>query len=389
MIYPFKGIHPKQEDAEEVVIQPVDTYSKENIETILRVNSKSFLNIVLKPKTLQEKNTAFYNFLNKGLLHEDETPCFYIYQQQFKDKIHRGVIALINLEDYQKGKIVKHEHTLEEREEKLKEYLKIVRINAEPILLTYPKEERIDAYLFNVTNSILPDIVLNHGAQNHQLWIIDKPNEITQVQSLFLNMPAFYIADGHHRIASSTLLALEEKENIKAQYVMAGLFSENQLSLCEFNRILSLTDDFDLSILLQNFEIVEFNEFIKPSKAKYTLRFQKKWYAIQLKQELLKNRLENSKYEQLDVVICEHYIIKAFFPDCNVRTDKRIQCISGKAGIEHITSLIDQSENLLGIFLPPVSFDTFFNIADSGDTMPPKSTWFAPKLLNGLINYVL
>lgn len=398
---PFKGYRPPQEIVTEVVSLPFDQYSKEETLRIAKTNPKSFINII-KPELAEGKRTLPYDknaqgksrekfkaFVQQGYLIQDSKPCFYIYKIVKPDFVHKGVIAAIASEEYHHGKIRRHEQTLTKKEEKLKEYLKVVGINAEPVMFTYPYRGEIDEMVDRLSNRE-PEMHFPIGEDKHLLWVINQEHEVNEIKKKFETLDAVYIADGHHRTASSVLLSYElalNNPNHPATAFMGIFFPNHNLRLYEFNRLLkdlnAHTPEKILSELKKDFDVTLIpKDHIKPEKMhEFGLYLDGKCYRLRLK--------TNAGHQVLDADLLNEKILSPIFHVHDPRHDERIGYISGVKGYQAAIDLVDNGDYALAFLLYPVSFEQFFAFSDQGKIMPPKTTWFEPKLLNGLIIYDL
>lgn len=398
---PFKGYRPPQEIVADLVSLPFDKYSKEETLQIAKTNPASFINII-KPELSEGKRTPpydkkaqnksrekFKSFVKQGYLKQDEKACFYIYKIIKPDFIHKGLIAAIASEDYHNGKIKRHEQTLAKKEEKLKDYLKVVGINAEPVMFTYPYRDEIDEMIDRLSYRE-PEVRFHQGADEHLIWVVSRENEVNEIKEKFERLDAVYIADGHHRTASSVLLSDELAKNNPdhpAAAFMGIFFPNHNLRLYEFNRMLkdvgTLTPTKILNRLKKEFQVeMVSKDQIRPEHMhEFGLYLKGKSYRLTPK--------SSPDNQVLDADLLNEKILSPIFDVHDLRNDERVGFISGINGYKAAIDAVDHGDYALAFLLYPVSFEQFFSCSDQGKIMPPKTTWFEPKLLNGLVIYDL
>ncbi len=398
------------ENASQVVSRPFDFYSKEQREVILDENPLSFLHIIVpehrsdiksehnSDELFRKSKSRFNSFLEEKILVQDSQPSLYVYTQVINGKSHTGIIGCASVEDYKSNVIRKHEHTITEREEILKNYLKVCDINAEPICMTYRPSPEIAAITDEITTR-KPDFnFLTADGIRHKLWKISTEKEVEKITSSFAKIPNIYIADGHHRCASSSLLAEEMKAqnpshtgNEAYNYFMAIYFPDNELQICEYNRIVKDLNGLNatrfLEKLSEDFKVKLTEEVVKPASPKhFGLYLENNWYSLELRNKQLN---EGNPVKSLDVSILTELILSPVLGIEDQRTDKRIGFVSGTKGVEELVRKVDSGKWKVAFTLFPVLEQQFYSIADGGYFMPPKSTWIEPKLRSGMVVYSL
>lgn len=411
VIKPFRGITPTSEDVSKVVTRPFDFYSREQREIILNENPISFLHIIVpehnsdiksepnSAELFRKSKARFETFLDNNILVQDNDESLYIYTQIINEKSYTGIIGCAAVEDYNNNVIRKHEHTITEREEILKNYLRVCDINAEPVCITY----RPSAELAALTNELTeqePDFnFITADSIRHKLWKISDTEKVNKITNTFAAIKNIYIADGHHRCASSALLA-EEMKNGNSQhtgkepynYFMAIYFPDDELQICEFNRVVKdlngLSKEDFLNNLSDNF-IVQYNADVPVAPVKphdFGMYIEGNWYLLSVKNEAL---VKDHPVRSLDVSMLSDLILTPIFGIEDQRTDSRLSFIPGTKGIEELIKKVDNKKWKIGFTLFPVQGSQFYKIADGGYFMPPKSTWIEPKLRSGLVVYSL
>ena len=411
VIKPFKGITPTAENASQVVSRPFDFYSKEQREVILDENPISFLHIIVpehksifksepnSDELFRKSKSMFENFLDQKILVQDAQPSLYVYTQVIKGKSHTGIIGCASVEDYKNNVIRKHEHTITEREEILKNYLKVCDINAEPICMTYRQSSEIESITDEITERKPEFNFITADGIRHKLWKINKEKEVERITDSFARIPNIYIADGHHRCASSALLAEEMKAKNPHHtgqevynYFMAIFFPDNELEICEYNRIVKDLNGLNVQRFTEkvseNFKVKpKGKEEVKPEKPKeFGLYLEHNWYLLELRNRKLN---EGNPVKSLDVSILTELILSPILGIEDQRTDKRIGFVSGIKGVAELMRRVDSGNWGIAFTLFPVQGEQFYKIADGGFFMPPKSTWIEPKLRSGLVVYDL
>ena len=402
LVLPFKAFLPEKLSAQQVVSRAVENYSKEELLSITASNPKSYLNIIRPANHDEPKNMVrvrFKEFVQKNWFHALKKDSYLIYRQTDAERSFNGIIALASVKDYENGQIKLHEQTLTERENLLAEYLDQVNLNAEPVCFTHPRNLHLENAIQTIQKKKPYLDFQENESIRHQLWLAQNEDEIRSIRVAFENIPAIYIADGHHRSASSVRLAeirRKQQETLKNnspwEFFMSIFFSEDQLQIIEFNRLVRDIEGFNLDQLLakleNNFSIIPHGE--NPFEPMYPHEFgmysEGQWYELNLKNQ---EQLGNNPVDRLDPQIFNTFIAEPCFGIFDLKTDKRIRFLSGKSGLEILQQRVDSGKYQAGFTLFPVSVQELFTIADHHLTMPPKSTWVEPKLLSGLSVYDL
>lgn len=396
-ILPFKGFLPASPLAEKIVTHSADNYTLEEAKKIVQENPLSYLSIIYPdfidhqktpPHSLARFNKIyqrFQYFIQQNYLIQDKQPTYYIYQQQHPDTVFNGIIAAIHIKDYTNGTIKIHEQTLKEREQKLKEYLKHCKINAEPVLFFYEKNPSLENILLT-TQKQEPFISIQKDKIFHRLWKLSDSTSHQLIQSAFSKMSSVYIGDGHHRSASSVLLAQElHNANKSTQYFLGAFFQEDHLKIFSFHRLLKHlpVPENLLDQLKEYFDISELSNTSYPlHTTTIGMYVHQKRYGLKLKRDLNNDILATE--------ILYHYILKPIFHIDDIRHNPYIQYVPAyTCSIQQAEQWINQGKYVIGFFTHPVSTEVIKHIADQHQTMPPKSTYILPKLLNGLVMYSL
>lgn len=408
-IIPFKAIRPTIDKVGLVASRSVDGYNLNELKDKLEANPFSFLHVInpdfsdgtrTKPGSNERLNkikNKFHQFINENIFIQDETPCYYIYRQ-IKDKnTFIGIIACSSIEDYINGTIKIHEQTITHREQKLMEYVKVCKFNAEPVLFSYPDDEAINLFC-NTTIVNRPEYDFTTTDKiRHSLWVINKVDEVNFIKNRFLTVPNIYIADGHHRSASSTLLGIEKrKQNPNFigtepyNYYLGVFFPESQLKIYDYNRVIKdlngLTVDELLIKIKQHFDVEAMNvELFSPQKKHQLSMFvNNTWYSLTAHQNTYNT---NDPVGSLDAHILTETILTPLFNIKDLKTDKRVGFVPGVKGAKTLKKLVTDGKFTIAFGLFPVTMEHLKWIADTNKIMPPKSTWVEPKMRSGLLVY--
>lgn len=398
-IKPFRGYLPNKNLGEKVSTRPINSYSEEEIQAILESNKESFLNIILhdekdkKMKTserFEKTKSLFEDSIQKKHYIQSEEACFYIYKQTHDSHEYTGIIAGADTKNYRDGEIKKHELTLSKREKLFTKYLNITGFNAEPVLLVYPKNEKLSELITQITEEEKAHDFVSDDGLRHELWEVKDKNHITFIETRFSEIPSVYIADGHHRTASSNRLSLEHTHNENSQYVMSLLMNDENVHIYDFNRVLKNTHNLSQEkikeLLSHKFEILEESPtLLSPlKKHEFTLYFDSCWVRIRLKEEFLD---KSGITQQLDSQIITDLILSPIFEIEELTKDKRVGFVPGNKGLDSLQKEVDNGKYDVAIAMFPVSFEELKLIADNQLIMPPKSTYIEPKLRSGLTVY--
>lgn len=404
-ITPFKAIRSVRDKIHLVATRPIYSYKKNVLESKLEDNPYTFLHIINPdfggerttqpntPERFELVKKEYQNFLEAGILIQEKDPSIYIYQQTKDKHVFKGVIAGASNEEYRTDKIKKHEATLTNREEMFIDYLDIVGFNAEPVLLSYPHSDEIEKQLDVITQQRPEYEFTTTDRIKHELWVLNK-QETATIQKMFESVEALYIADGHHRSASS--VGLEDrriKENRQLfsneSNFLAYMIDERDLQILEFNRLIyslnGLTEQELIHSASDFFEIEKCAALQKPIREhELIISIKGSWYKFTCKPHIIdKMHPVNS----LDAEILTQYFLGPFLKIDDLKTDKNIEFIGGTTPIEKIVKWMDAGKYELAVFLYPVTIEQVKKVADNQLIMPPKSTWVEPKLRSGMTIY--
>jgi uncharacterized protein (DUF1015 family) len=404
-IIPFKAIRPAADKVHLVATRSYVSYSLINLRRKLTENPYSFIHVInpefsMNVKAL--KGTArfplvrkkYLEFLEKGILQQDVLPAFYVYRQIQPNDSFTGIICGISNEDYLDGTIKVHEQTLTRREKLFKQYLEVTNFNAEPVLLTYKDDALVNEIIGKTMASAPPVSDFSTTDQlRHQLWLITDAAAIASISNQFQQKKSVYIADGHHRSASSSLLGSDRKKKNKSHtgkemynYLMAYLVPESQLTIYDFNRVIKDLNGYSveqfLRLLAEDFEVSPCTDTCKPMKLHhFSMYLDKQWYSLKMKHLPAP---DCSPVESLDAHILSEKVLGKLLNIHDLKTDARIEFVSGKSGLEGLKSYADKKKMAVAFGLFPVTTAQLKAVADANQIMPPKTTWIEPKLRSGL-----
>ena len=412
IIKPFKGIRPPKAMVEQVASRPYDVLNSAEARAEAGDNEKSLYHIIKPeinfPEGTDEHDPCVYEsaaehfqmFQDKGWLVQDEKENYYVYAQTMNGKTQYGLVVGAYVPDYMNGIIKKHELTRRDKEEDRMKHVRVNNANIEPVFFAYPDNAELDAIVAKYTAGQPEyDFIAPGDGFGHTLWIIDQQEDIDAITKAFAAMPALYIADGHHRSAAAALVGAEKaqqnpnhKGDEEYNYFMAVCFPANQLTIIDYNRVVKdlngLTPEEFLSAVEKNFIVEEKGtEIYKPNALhNFSLYLDGKWYSLTAKEGTYD---DNDPIGVLDVTISSNLILDEILGIKDLRSDKRIDFVGGIRGLGELKKRVDSGEMKVALALYPVSMKQLMDIADTGNIMPPKTTWFEPKLRSGLIIHKL
>ena len=403
-IKPFKGIHPKQSNAEKVVVN-LENLSISEAKLIRQENPYSYVNMLV-PKldniflmgsknelAFKKINENFEDFIDKGIFIQDSKPSIYIYQVHRAGLTQTGIWTVTSIDDYLNNVVKKHELTNSAREQSLIDYIQQTGIDANPVLITYKPVKAIDKIIQENTIK-QADISFIKDETEHHLWKIDNEKTLKILVDEFSKLSSTYIADGHHRAAASSLLGIQRRKlNLKHQgdeeynFFTSIYMSTDQLRVYGFNRLVKdlngLSPDKIIELISHNFNITESLIAQEPCEIHvFGMYLAGKWYKLIAKRELFET---NNPLAKLDVSILQDYILSPIFQIKNPRTDTRINYRGGLLSINDLINDVDNGEFAVAFVLYPTGIEQLMEVADAGEVMPPKSTWFEPKFDVGLL----
>jgi uncharacterized protein (DUF1015 family) len=417
-IKPFKGIRPPKELAKQVSSRPYDVLNSDEARREAAGNEMSLYHII-KPEINFPEGTDehdekvypsavehFHMFREKGWLRQDEKEQYYVYAQTMNGRTQYGLVVAAWVEDYMEGRIKKHELTRRDKEEDRMKHVRVNNANIEPVFFAYPHRDDLDEIIRKVTAQDPEyDFVAAPEGFGHTFWVISDDEMIQRITRIFEEIPAMYIADGHHRSAAAALVGNEKKlqnphhtGEEEYNYFLAVCFPDNQLNIIDYNRVVrdlngmsseefleALKADFDLSPALSSRE-GDYSDVKPKGLHNFSLYLDGEWYSLTAKP----GRYDDSDpIGVLDVTISSNLILDKLLGIKDLRSDKRIDFVGGIRGLGELKKRVDSGEMRMALALYPVTMQQIIDIADSGNIMPPKTTWFEPKLRSGLIIHEL
>ncbi|WP_303753885.1 DUF1015 domain-containing protein [Enterococcus sp. S86.2] len=397
-IRPFKAIRPAENLSAKVAALPYDVINSEEARVMALGNPYSYFHIdraeidlppelsPYDPAVYQKAATSLADFLKKGWLKKDDAPYFYLYQLTMNGRSQTGLALCASIDDYVAGKIKKHEFTRPEKEVDRINHIKACDANTSPIFLAYRHEDEIQKIMKAWQENHEPTYNFDsYHDVNHKVWVIDDTDKVAALTKLFAAVPALYIADGHHRTESAVKVGLEKRaqknSNPESDHFLAIVFPENELAIWEYNRVVNVpvTDTF-LDQLKSSFTIEKTTKTKPDAPGQIQMYLARQWYTLSAK-ETIKN---TDPVKRLDVSLLQDNVFDPIFGIKDVRVDKRIDFIGGIRGPEELVKLVDSGAWQVAFSLYPTAMTDLLDVADAGKIMPPKSTWFEPKLLSGL-----
>ena len=411
-IKPFRGVRPPKQYVLQVNSRPYDVLNSEEARKEAEGNEKSLYHIIKPeinfepgtdehdPKVYQSAREHFDLFKKNGWLVQDKKECYYIYAQTMGDRTQYGLVVAANFEDYMEGKIKKHELTRRDKEEDRMKHVRVNNANIEPVFFAYKHVDELDQIIAKYTAKTPEyDFVAQIDGFGHKFWVIDDDKDIQRITELVAQIPAMYIADGHHRSAAAALVGNERKQQNpnhtgkeEYNYFLAVCFPDNQLNIIDYNRVVKdlngLSEEQFLKALEEDFVVEKKGvEIYKPNRLhNFSLYLGGNWYSL---------TAEEGRYNDqdpigvLDVTISSNLILDKILGIKDLRSDKRIDFVGGIRGLGELKRRVDSGEMKVALALYPVTMQQIIDIADTGNIMPPKTTWFEPKLRSGLVIHEL
>jgi uncharacterized protein (DUF1015 family) len=412
IIKPFKGIRPPKELVEKIESRPYDVLNSEEAREEAGDNEMSLYRIIkpeidfpvgtseYDPRVYEKAAENFQKFQDKGWLVQDDKEMYYIYAQTMNGKTQYGLVVGAYVDDYMSGVIKKHELTRRDKEEDRMKHVRVNNANIEPVFFAYPDNVVLDALVKKYTAKTPEyDFIAPIDGFGHQFWLIDDAKDIATVTEEFGKMESLYIADGHHRSAAAALVGDEKrrqnpnhKGDEEYNYFMAVAFPASQLTILDYNRVVKdlngLSSEEFLNALTKNFVVEKKGEVeYKPQELhEFSLYLDNNWYSLKAKEGTYNNE---DPIGVLDVDISSRLILDEILGIKDLRSDKRIDFVGGLRGLKELKRRVDNREMKVALALYPVSMQQIMDIADSGNIMPPKATWFEPKLRSGLVIHKL
>jgi len=406
VIHPFKGLRPRPEYAAQVASPPYDVLSSDEARELVKGNPNSFLR-VNKPEVDFDADTSIYSeqvyrrgkenlerLVNDGIMCRDGSPCFYLYRLTMNEQSQTGLVALTSVEEYNNGKIKKHEHTRPEKVDDRANHIMYVRAQVGPVFSVFRCRSQIRA-IFEKIAQVPPEYgFVSEDSVRHQMWVVADAELIDNLVSAFADLEELYIADGHHRSAAAAEVAhrLKEKNpNHSGQehynFFLNVIFPDDELRILPYNRVVKDLNGMTAAQLLEraskSFTITLRPDPVVPSKNyRFGLYCDKKWFELEAKEGTYDTR---SPSESIDLAVLSSNFLTPILGIANIRTDERIDFVGGARGVGELMRLVDSDQYAAAFSLHPASVEQLLRVADAGEVMPPKSTWFEPKLRSGMV----
>ena len=406
IISPFKALRPNIEFAKEVASPPYDVLSSEEARVFAKDQPNSFLHVTKSeidmPIGLSIYDTSVYEkakanlktFVDKGILMMEEKPCYYIYELVMDGRSQTGLVCNSSVDDYENDIIKKHEFTRPEKEQDRINHIKISGAQTGNVFLAYRNVEEIDhiVYDWKKNNDPVYDFTADDSIK-HIIWVINQQETIDNITDIFkTKVPCTYIADGHHRAASAAKVrqAAGQSASVEANYFLTTLFPSDQLSILPYNRVIKdlngMKEDHFISALQDDFVVSTSDKPVQPeSLHEFGMYINHQWYHL----TAIEGTYTVDPIGVLDITIFSNNILEKHLNIEDQRTDKRIDFVGGIRGLKELEKRVDSGEMKVAFSFYPVSIQQLFDIADSGNVMPPKSTWFEPKLRDGLLTHLI
>ena len=404
LIRPFAGLRPVPERAEEVVAPPYDVLN--SAEARERANGRpwSFLHIskaeIDLPEDTDPYDASVYaksaenlqKMLDEGILIREDKDCYYVYRLIMDGHTQVGLVAAASVADYDKNRVRKHEYTRPAKEDDRVRQIEALNAQTGPVLLAYKSEAKMDAILQQTTETApLVDVTAEDGVQ-HTFWVINDDETIQTLSDGFEAMDAIYIADGHHRSASASRVAKTKggDGNQNSDYFLSVIYPHNQMNILDYNRVIKDLNGLDKSDVLakvaESFDLNAEDMAVSPTKpTEFGMYIDAQWYRLSIHPELV----SADPVKSLDVSLLADNVIEPIFGIADQRTDNRIDFVGGIRGLGELEKRVNSGEMAIAFSFYPTSMEALMAVADAGEVMPPKSTWFEPKLADGLVSHVL
>lgn len=404
IIKPFQSLRPQQELAPQLASRPYDVLNSEEARAEAKDNPLSFLHVTKSeidlPVDVDTHSATVYEkakenlqqLITNGILYKEEKPCYYIYQLIMNGRSQTGLVCVSSVDDYFNNIIKKHEFTRPEKEKDRIDHMRTIEAQTGNVFMAYRDVMEVNILIdkWKASNKPVYDFNASDGIR-HSIWIIDQENVINLITELFnTEVPATYIADGHHRAASAAKVSKQLAESVDAKYFLTTIFPASQLVILDYNRLVKDLDGFTaaklISRLQDDFFITLSTEPVKPSQLhEFGMYLEGQWYILTSR----KGTYTDDVIGVLDVTILSNNILTKLLGIKDQRTDKRIDFVGGIRGLKELEKRVNSGEMKVAFSLYPVTIEQLFDIADSGKVMPPKSTWFEPKLRDGLLTHLI
>jgi uncharacterized protein (DUF1015 family) len=401
-IKPFAALRPKPELASKICELPYDVMSSEEARVMAHGNPLSFLHVskpeidlppninLYSPEVYAKGLENFKKLIHGGSLCQDAKPCFYLYRQIMGNHSQTGLVAAASCEDYLKNIIKKHELTRPDKEDDRVKHIETLDSQTGPVFLTYRNEAALDS-MFATRTAAKPEIdFTGTDGVSHSAWVISNPEDIRTIEQLFAHIPFLYIADGHHRSAAASRVFQSRKGSGNSAFFLSVIFPHNQMQILPYNRVMKNLNGLSPAQLLEKLDavfIIKKDGVAKPTR-KHELGFflENHWYSLYFRPQFVAT---TDPIEKLDVTLLQKYVLSPLFGIDDPRTSKNINFVGGIRGTAELERLVKSGEYICAFSMFPTSIEDLMAIADAGGIMPPKSTWFEPKLRDAMFSHMI
>ncbi len=404
LIRPFRGLRPAAESAQNIIAPPYDVLTANEARALVADAPDNFLHVskpeidlpadvpAEDPRVYAKGAENFKRLIRDGLLRQDARPCFYLYRLRRADHVQTGIVVTVSVADYEANHIRKHELTRPDKEDDRVRHMEALNAQTGPVLLVYPDDRCAQQLIAKQSETAPVYDALELTDVEHTLWVVDDAETISAVRQVFAALPAFYIADGHHRSAAAARVAVRRgREDDAANHFLAVLFPASQTQILDYNRLIrDLNGLFPQTFLEQvarRFSVSEQDQPVRPAVAgEFGMYLAGRWYRLRAADEWLH---ADDPLLCLDISILSNYLIQPLLGIEDVRRDPRIEFVGGVRGLGELQRRVDSGEMAVAFSIYPTPLSALIAVADAGEIMPPKSTWFEPKLADGLVSHML
>ncbi len=404
LIRPFAGLRPTPEYAANVIAPPYDVLNSEEARALAAGKAWSFLHISKAEIDLPEGTDPYapavyakaaenlQRMMKQGILMRDNAPHYYVYRLTMGKHVQTGLVAAASVADYDTNRIRKHEYTRPAKEDDRVRQIKALNAQTGPALLAYRSDPKLDKLLEKIAQGRPLYAMKAHDGIEHALWIVDNPADVETFSRGFDAMDAIYIADGHHRSAAASRIAreLNKPADHMSRYFLSVIFPHNQMKILDYNRVITdlngLNQEKFIERIKQNFSVAQEGKAVSPAKAgEFGLYMNKQWYRLNIQSKLI----PADPVKKLDVSLLADHLIEPVLGIKDPRTDSRIDFVGGMRGLKELEKRVDSGEMAVAFSMFPTTLSDLMAVADSNQVMPPKSTWFEPKLADGMVSHIL
>lgn len=404
LIRPFRGLRPTAESAQKIIAPPYDVLTTQEARGRAAAAPDNFLHVskpeIDLPEHVSADDPAVYakgaqnlqRIIRNGLLQQDALPCFYLYRLQRADHVQTGIVVTVSVADYEANYIRKHELTRPDKEDDRVRHMEALNAQTGPVLLVYPDDNHAQQLTAKLSQAAPVYDALLLDDVKHTLWVVDNVEKIAALSRVFVKMPAFYIADGHHRSAAAARVAARRGyKNEAANHFLAVLFPASEMQILDYNRLIKdlngLSPSAFVERVAQKFALSEAGQPVRPvMPGEFGMYVAGRWYRLQAADEWLQ---AEDPFMRLDVSILNDHLMQPLLGVEDVRRDPRVVFVGGVRGLGELQRRVDSGEMAVALSIHPTPLSALIAVADAGEIMPPKSTWFEPKLADGLVSHML